>query len=1001
MDFTILGRTQMFVGGNSIYLGTAKQRALLALLLIHVGRPVPVNTITQQLWDGRVHEQIRGNLQSRISRLRAALKNADELCVIHTVGGAYLLDTDPQRIDIHRFRRQVELARAAMHRGEHAAARLSLIDTLQLWRGSPLLDLQSDWAVQRREQLEKSELLPAQQSLIECELKLGEHAMALSRLSELMDGHPDDETLAVQWIQALDGLGRVGEVTTFAARHRQRVLTELGAEPGPVFRAVLAAVLQGRTTPAPAVGASRSGPAAPPERRQTVWRLSRGTSDLVGRDVLMAELDGSFFGRGAELPAPVVALYGMPGVGKTSLALYWGHRRRPRFQGALSIDLNGFGQGPPVTAEDAMAVILGDLGVPADQVPANGEQRRAALGRHLAGRNVLLVIDNVPDSTHVRPLLLAAGSSCPVLLTSRSRLDGLAVREGMRAILVPPLSTVDSMAMLRSELGQSRAGDDPAVVAEIADLTGGLPLMLKVIGQHAANRPRTPLADVIRGLGGRTGLVSSSAGADDETATPAGAFGLSYAALPDETATLFRALGAHHAAAFTVCLAASLVGRPVDEVDHHLQILARDHLLEPDGIHRYRFHDLIHDYAGVVARRDETPEDYSTIMARMADWYLGTATNAVRLLMPHGQPVPPMTSMAGVWPQSFDTEDDALHWCVQERGNVIAAARRAAEHGLHDRAWRIPATVGQVFERAGHFDDFLDILKVAITSARAIEDGEAEIGLLNFLGSNYLSRHRYRDAQEHFRIALDLAEELGHLEGKSASRHNLASAHLQLGDVDAAIEIYGLALEQDRETGDRDGEAYALHQLGSAFRRLGRYETAIEHYQEALRIWYEIGDVSGQGDTLTNLGSAHYARGDHDQAIDYCLRALRMHDRSQARVRYGQTLTILASVHHDVRRFYESVEYAERAVELCEITKDSLELARALHALGHGLYAVGDQAPAVDRWARALELVEARNGAEAAVLRSHLDAVTGNGTAPLSPSAGCVQLRRQLLTGDP
>jgi DNA-binding SARP family transcriptional activator/tetratricopeptide (TPR) repeat protein len=983
VDFTILGPTQLLVKGQPVTIGVAKQRALLTLLLANVGRPVPVETIMDQLWPGQMHDRIREHLYVGISRLRSSLARAERPCPLRLEGRAYVLDIDPVRIDHRCFREQVERGRRAAAEGDHVAARRRLTEALELWRGVPLRDLRSDWAARRRDQMEVHERLPAELALVDSELALREYSDALGRLGPLLDDHPLDEGLATRWLQALHGLGRVSQATAYGAAYRQRLLAESGDEPSPAFLAVFGAVLRNGAAPAAVVG-TRPAPAPG-------WMIPRGSARLAGRDELMADLDRIFLWQDADLPAPTVALYGMPGVGKTSLALHWSNRRRGQFRGGLFLNFHGYRQGRPVTAEDAMAGILGQLGVPAERVPAGHDQKQAELTRLLGGRRTLLVLDNVRDSTQVRPLLLAAGSSCPVLITSRGQLDGLAVFEDLRVIHVLPLSTVDSVDILRSEMGPERADGDIDAVTAMAELAGGLPLVLKVIGQDVVSRPRNELADIVAGLGGRSGLVAYTSATDDPAATVHGAFASSVAALPAAASRLFLALGLHPEPSFGAQLVAALVG---DDADQCLRMLVKANLIEPEGRRRYRMHDLVHAFASTAAGREESVGSVLGLMTRMFGWYHSTATNAARVIDPSSIIEGALPLPEKVKPLEFGSAQEAFDWCLQERDNLVSMVRCLADHGLHDMAWRIPCAIGEVVERAGHRDDFLDALTLALTSAGEVDDVEAEICLLNFLGGHYLGRQRVHEARMYFSSALALAERVGHPHGTVTSRHNLATAHMELGEIELAIDIYERLLRVDCEMGDRSGQAWTLHQLGSAYRCLGHFGPALRNYRAALEIRCEIGAVRGQGETLTGLGALHYQRGEYIEAADYCMRALGVQERDRDKVRASKTLTILAAIQHDAGRFDDAVANARKAVDLCQEVSDRQGTGHALHVLGHGFRCLGENVRAIETWSAALEVAAGQHAAD--VIRADLASMM-NKLATESHETGCSKLRLHVI----
>jgi DNA-binding SARP family transcriptional activator/Tfp pilus assembly protein PilF len=968
VEFNILGRTRLSVNGGPVELGPANQRRLLALLLLRVGQPVPVDLIVDQLWPGRSREEVRGGLHSLVSRLRTVLKRAGVPCELTHAGNAYRLELDAQLIDYHRFRKQAEAGRAAAHVGDHALASRLLREAIGLWHGRPLEDLDTDWAAERRNQMEEGDRLPAQHALIDCSLAQAEYGDALALLGPLMDDQPSDETFVLQRMRALDGIGRPAEAMSLYSRFRRHIVTEFGMEPSQELREAYQAILNRRKLdndrPPQAVG--RTGPAP--------WQLPRVDTGITGRQGLLATLDDLVFGSDVGQPAPAIALHGMAGVGKTTLAAVWGWTRRDRFpDGCLFANLYGYTPDQHVSTDDAMARFLEALGIAPKYIPAVGSRRADMLNRELAGRRTLVVLDNVENPALARPVLSAI-STCPVLVIGRTMPTGL-VRDGVNSVLVPTLPEEDSMALLRTDINRVRAGDDQASIRALASLSGGLPFALKLIGQYAVNRPQVRLADIAHDLDSYNALLRAT-GEDDERDSLQGAFLMSFNALSPDAAALFRVLGLHPRPSFGRHAASALFGRDIGKTERQLKALTEVHLLEPEGSHRYRMHDLLHTYSANRAHRDLSIEQRHDAIVRLVDFYWRSASNAWDRLLPHSTPIPALPVKTNVVPMTFATSDEAFRWFTEERSNLIAVTRLAADYHLHEYAWRIPVTMSELFERTGYGDDFVDSAHVALASAKAAGDREAEVGILICLGSIDQARHDYRSALWHFQHALAIAEQYGHSEGLPVSLHNVGSANLKLGNVEDAIRLYQRALELDQQRGATDGVAWCLHRIGTAHRIAKRYDESLRYLHRALAIREEINDVRGQGATLTELGVLHGERGEPDVARDHCLRALDTYERSHDQVKAAKALTVLANVYCDIRSFPEAADCTHRALELCEITGDQRARARALQVHGRALDGLGDHDAAMAAWVDAVSILDDANDPEAKIVRTHITALT-------------------------
>ncbi|MFT7840977.1 tetratricopeptide repeat protein [Saccharothrix sp. BKS2] len=966
MEFTILGQTSLQVGATKVDLGAKKQRALLALLLLQVKRPVPVETIIQALWPGKVHDGVRSNLQSLMSRIRGALARAGvEYRVTHE-GETYRLDLDQNLVDYHRFLRMVEAGRAASATENHAEAKLILTEAIGLWRGVPLADIRGEWAAKRRNDMESIDLLHAHHALLQARVELREYAGVMRDLVPLLEQHPHDDTLARIRMTALDGMGDRHGATSFYMQFRRRLANEFGTETSAELDRLYHRLLTEPPTGEPD-HAARS--AAPVDARP--YRFPRQVPGFTGRLELLRRLD-SFLDAG---PAdPIVALHGMPGVGKTELAVHWAHRHRDDFpDGMVLLDMRGYGSGRPLTPDHAISMLLDRLGVPADQIPVDPGRRPVVLSRALANRRTLLVLDNVRDAEQVLPLLDVT-SDCFMLLTSRDRLRFLAIREGAHTLAVPEMNVEESLDLLRSTIKDDRAADDERGLLEIARLSNGLPLALKITGRHIADRPRETPGQLAEQLKAHRDLLFLDE-EDEEAISLSAVFSWSYEALVSDAARLFRLMGLHPGSRVSGECTAALAGTSSREAARLLANLARVNLLDHDVANRYRIHDLLREYAAGRAQECDSPGARRDAIERLLTWYVLTSAEACGRLSPQSPPIPALPTPVEVIPLLFATDQDALDWCALERENLVAATRLASAHGFHEHAWRIPAAVQEVFERSGYHDDLLTSHELALGSARATGQVDAEIGTLNNLGLMYLNVHRVDEAFEHLLAGLDIAREQGHRPGEAVCLHNLGTVHFERGDDRKALELYGRALEINHELGGGEGEAFGHHRIGMAHHRSGNLAEAKRSFDEALRIRVEIGHVRGQGATLTALAALHQALGEPDRALEHCQRALRIHRLTGDRIETGHALMTLAAIEFDHGDLGSAHDHAAEAASLADELHDVTAQARCLHLLGRVMVFMGQERAAAQAWRQALSLFLSTNDPTARVVQAHLDSI--------------------------
>ncbi|MBF9129390.1 tetratricopeptide repeat protein [Plantactinospora sp. S1510] len=948
MEFVILGPTALNIDGRAVPLGAAKQRGLLAVLLYHAGRPVQVDMVVEHLWGNRSLDACRGNLQALISRSRAVLKAVGLPNALVRMPGseAYRLDVDAALVDYHRFRRLVDQARRATEEGRHERSAALLCEAIELWRDEPLADLRGARSEHIRRAM-KEGLLTAHKLLSESQSRIGQHDAVLGRLEPLLLTNDVDQTLAQLWINALYASGRDDEARRFSVDFRSRYRRRMRAEP-----TIDLSPLRGRdrrSTPGTSPGTPDGGPVLfrPPQQ------LPADISDFTGQREVLAELDAMLGTPTAG--ARIVVVDGMPGVGKTTLAVHWAHRQRDRFpEGQLFLSADAYGPTPPVNPEDALGRFLHALGVPADRIPTGGEQRRERFNQMLDGRRILVVLDNVRNSDQVRPLLPTA-EGCVTLITSRNRLKSLTIRQGIRSLTVPPLPDDERRTLLGHVIGTARAADEPGPVEVLAQLSGGLPLALRVIGEHITTRSRASIADLVDELWSR--LLDSAGDEDEDDATLSTVFAWSYNELDPEAGRLFRLLGLHPGRNVSSAAAAALLGADPRRTERLLDALAKRHLVNHDTARRYRLHDLLRRYAADRAAHDEAAEARRAATRRLLDWYLLSAVNAAALLAPQRPPVPDLPTPEAVEPLRFGTDDEALRWCEAERANLNAVVRAAADSGFHRHAWQIPGAIHDVFGRYGRQDDVLAMHQVALSAAEADGHQIGQIGTLNNLGWTFFALHDYHRAASGFEAGLRLAHRVDNVTAVCVCSHNLASVHLKTGEVRKAIGIFERVLATCRDIGNPGGQAASLHRLGDAYEQSRRYERAARCYAEALLIRERIGSLRDQGATHGRLAALRLKTGQPEAALRHCTLALQIQVRAKDDATRCDTLVTAADAERALGRYPEAMEHAVAAISLSDGIADSLRRAAGLAVLADILAARGDRPAARRRCLEALGII--------------------------------------------
>ncbi|MGV9212690.1 ATP-binding protein [Micromonospora sp. RB23] len=644
---------------------------------------------------------------------------------------------------------------------------------------------------------------------------------------------------------------------------------------------------------------------------------------FVGRAAQLAQLDAACAGPDASdddgmAPARVVTLSGTAGVGKTTLAVHWAHRVADRFpDGQLYVDLRGFDStGTVVTAVEAIRGFLEALEVPPERIPTHLSAQVGLYRSLLAGRRMLVLLDNARDAEQVRPLL-AGSPTCLVLVTSRNRLAGLIAAEGARPLGVELLSAAEAWQLLARRLGADRLALEPRAVDEIIERCARLPLALAVLAARGAANPAFPLASLAAELRRAPRPLESFDAGDAGTDVQA-VFSWSYQSLTPPAARLFRLFGCHPGPDIGVAAAASLAGLPRDQAPRLLAELAHAHLVTEHAPGRFGAHDLLRAYAAQQAERFEPEPARRAAIRRGLDHYLHTAHAAALLLQPGRDPVTLAPAPPDVAPEEITDHGQALAWFTTEYPVLLAAVAHAKHIGFDGHAWQLAWTLVDFLQRRGRWPDLADAQRTALAGARRAGDrlGQANahrdlarvlsrLGRIDEAATNYrqalaifgaLGDHtgqarthrafgamldglgRHAEALEHGQRALALYRDAGHLAGEASARNAVGWAHAQLGQYAPALTHCGQALTLLRRTGDRHGEANTWDSLGFIHARLGEHAEAIRCYGRALRLYRRISDRYDEADTLSRLGESRQAAGDTVGAARTWRRALRILD---------------------------------------------------------------------------------------------------------------------------
>lgn len=1013
--FGVLGPLEVRNQRGLLPLRGYRERSVLALLLLEEGRLLPLSRLVAAVWDGEPPRAAEKAVRNAVSALRGRFAQAEMSAVsIETEPAGYRLRLHGSSLDAAEFSQRTAAARELAFAGQLAEAVDELRAGLALWRGPALAGL-SGIVIQAAAARLDEQRLAAWEECLELELRLGRHREVSGELQELAGEWPLRELLARLLMLALYRSGRQAEALDAFHRLAAKLAEDLGIDPSAEVTALHEAILRQDAVldlePAPGPVDPRlvaaGGRVQPPESPASDLRPAQLPLDVpgfAGRAAELAQLHGLLpAGAAAERGGTVVisAIGGTAGVGKTALAIRFAHQVAGRFpDGQLYVNLQGFGPaGPPVVPVAALGGLLQALGMAPEAIPAD-EPGQAALYRTLlAGRRVLVVLDNARDAGQVRPLL-PASPGCLVIVTSRSDLTGLAVAEGARLLTLDMLDNGEAAELLAGRLGQDRLDREPGTAEKLASLCSGLPLALAIVAARAAARPALTLTDVVGELLNAQSRLDALDTGDPATSVRA-VFSWSYQQLTEPAARMFRLTGLHPFRDFTVDSAASLAGVAPPEARRLLDELIRSHLLSEHAHGRYSFHDLLRAYSKDLADGLDAADDLHQALGRLFDHYLTTAAAAMDWLYPAEAHRRPRIGPAAA---GFPGPQAALAWLDAERSNLVALTRCAAKQGWHSHVMQLAQTLDRYFQ-GGHYTDGLAMHNYGREAARRAGDRGGEAHALRAIGLMHMRLGQTRQASQCLEQALDLYSHAGDRIGQARTLGNLALTETHVGHYRTGVRHYEQALSLFRQAGDTDGETIALANLGDVLRRLGRIheandhlrqgltqaqkdgnrdsaayiltnlgevsqhsghlEQAAERYRQALEVFCELGNLMGQATTLANLGTVCTELGQPEQAAAHHREALAIFGAAHALWDKPLALNGLGEALHATGRHADALKQHEAALAVAGSTGHREELARAHAGLGRALDALGHSVRARQHFQDSLDLYAGLGNPEA------------------------------------
>ncbi|UUU34021.1 tetratricopeptide repeat protein [Streptomyces sp. CA-210063] len=959
LEFRLLGPVEAWHGARPLRLGGPKPRALLAVLLLRAGQVVPADALVDVIWGDEPPDTARALVQTYVSALRRALP-AEAAEAIETRPPGYVLRPGVGRVDVAEFEARTADGRRAAAEGDHEGAARLLREALELWRGPALggvgeaLRGEAGWLEQARQ--------AALEERIAAELEVGGHeAELVTELTALVRAHPSRERPRGQLMLGLYRLGRQADALAVYAEGRAVLAEELGIDPGPELNRLYEAILRADPTLLASTTATAAPQQAAPAR--PVSLLPPAIGDFTGREDELAQVVERLTGEREAMPVVVVS--GAAGVGKSALAVQAAHRVAGEYpDGQLYAELHGFSE--PVPPAEVLGRLLRALGAdPPEDTAERGDLFRSLV----AGRRMLLVLDDANGEAQVRPLL-PGSATCGVLVTSRARLGGLV---GSRRTDLDVLDDARGLELLTRVTGPDRTPDDPperAAARRIVELCGGLPLALRIAGARLATRRHwTPSVLAERLADEHRRLDELSVGDLEVRAS----LGLSYQALDECARRVLRRIATLGSADVAVWTVAALSDTPEDEAEEILERLLDAQLIDCPGRDqvgqpRYRLHDLVRVYAAERAETEDPADDRTAAVGRALTaglWLMDRVTEAApsgAVILRQGFRRAPLKGRGelreqprttGSREQSEHTSpvgeqtarralEDPFSWFDAEADTLTSAVERAAAMGLHTLACEAAAALcSSSFAIKNRFDAWWRSHDAALAAARRAEDRSGEALLIIGLGQLRYEQDRIAESQEYFRTAERICTELGDVRGRSAALAGLGSACREVGELRDAERALTDAADGFRRVGDDTGVGVACRYGGSVRLELGDQEGALPLLDESLRAYRRLGSRRGEALALRTLSLVHRSLGAYEEAARVAEQALEilralgdphmaayaLRARAKARLRLGHTREAETELHE--------------ILDVCRVHEDRFGEALTLRTLGECALAEG------------------------------------------------------------
>ncbi|MFI6099816.1 BTAD domain-containing putative transcriptional regulator [Lentzea sp. NPDC051213] len=914
MEFRLLGPVEAWVGNARVPLGGTKPRTLLAALLLEHDRVVPATRLVDLIWGDAPPETARALIQTYVSVLRRSFARFGVLDLIATRSPGYVVRIPPDALDRDLFERRLAAGLEHMANGDPEEAIDLLRAASALWRGPALAGLEHCLLAGEANRLNELRLTVLVER-IEAELSLGRLDHLVAELTGLIDRHPTHERLRGQLMVALSWLGRQADALAVYHDARAVLADELGVEPGAELTAVHQSILCGDL------------PRARPKAPSVPAQLPQVPADFTGR---RAEIEA--LTRAA--PQGCLVIAGRAGSGKSTLAVRVAHQLAESYpDGQLHAALRGMSD-VPVAPGEVLGRFLRALGVDAAKVPEYDDERGELYRTMLAGRRLVIVLDDARDERHVRELLPGT-ANCVVVITSRECLAGL---PGVSLTELDVLDPAEAVELLGRVVGQERIRADRESAIRIVEHCGRLPLAIRIAGARLSSRKRLPpswLADRLADESHRLNELSPG-----DLGVRA-SIGLSYDRLDDRNRTALRRLGYFGVPDFAPWLVAWLTGMP----DADVEPLVDAQLVEFVGVDRlgnlrYRLHDLVRLYARERAEQEESRADLDGAVAMALGGWLSMIRRHAAMTPPDD--ISSYRTLVDLPEVATPTPTDPWAWFEAEQPALVAGVERAAALGLHDLACAFGGEqYSVVLGGANRFQLRGRIIEAGLEAARRVGDLRSEAAMLTDKGQLRYMQDRFADARLLYREALSKFRDLGDRRGQAVTLAGLGAACREPGRLTEAVHFLDQAVVSLTQLRDDTGVGYAARLAGSARLELGDYDGAWSNLDNALAAYRRAGSRRGEGLTLRTLALWHRALGEFERSAELCVESRAIFRELGDEFLEAYAVRALAKAHVRLGRHDEALAPLEWALSVCRMMHDRWGQAATLRGLGELHLAAG------------------------------------------------------------